>query len=1824
MYKATPSTCWSPARISSEALPAAGQEGELLPSSSKQNKQEQTSRHQHLTDATEHINGGAATPAGRLPSKPVHFLPQAYYPQQPEAQHVMIESCLNVNLLKERVELELSLKREGLRFFLTLIFGFLFAYTHLLAFAPAKQYETSWLVTEKLGLASKDKLASTREAYNVLMDTARAARVFYPLSSFYMENGLAKTLIEGRQKFLNGQKLLPLDNHPVLPMEWSIYFRLRLEDWKNTMPKRQQLISEHTRSGGQDLTCWGLYAKGLYQYILVYGDHNLEGGAVELDFEFDRETARTDPLGLSLVALSVNATHATVMLEDAGENGSLEGVKSSVILPGVATRRLPAGTQPTDCQSGSYYIGDEGLELASMEFQPFLLTQSTFHDVQDVGQPLSQLVIGTARPPSMPSDEENSYQTEAHRTTHDLVSSGVEAIEGLVRLSGAISVEGADAAYSMATDDDEVGLLYSSSSSGLDPDGSVLISPHDPPLSNTTGNVATPSTTILGEGVVAELPSWAAELIIPTSLASNLTSAFSDLSARGQMSFTLEWWASADDLSSPAPMVEVTRESISFADAATGLPRLTVEYVHGGDLPVSGGWIVRFNHAPACLDTPPGVDTALCMQSPAFWCQAADSGTHDGLWRHFGLRFSGVNDTSHSNVTTDGDDETPIQRLDLFQDGTSICGVSFPTHAGLVPHGVDASPHVNVDFRNRGANGENQTNGYNKGVGVGAISVKNLRLHSHALSDSQVLAMASQPHLQECLPLHLMTDNPDYASSFGQTCADLAEQHSPAAGSSADPDGGCALYSAIRNCPVSCRDFKRPLCFDGTLPSPLPGQSPFGNVTKSFLYEPVAHRHQFPGYGDDAYWAAVAQRGTAQWTREYDQRKDWIKLFNMVENMRYGTVLTANDLKGRTSLDPIWRVPASSGGGLRCPGEELGVGVFSHICSSEKTHQGIMDDLVAQGRSGDDVNIAVNFKSGAMAAGSSFSMFMWARRRAMDDIHIVGIDDENNLCFDLNSSHAVMARNGMLADGPVSDVEEALRSGIVPIELDRPETLADTTASAKLEGEWTFFALSVDAETEEVTFGRNDHFTKRELQGLKAGRWGCNGLKFIISVGGDLSISPISVRATPMTASGMQQLHLATLPVFRHVVAPRHSRRDRLTPLQRHRVSFTSAVVGVAPILLLHEREAAGDALASTVDESDTWQECQNVVASQVSSQLIRNRELACSSVYECALNQAVLPSECAENKGRSAGETRDNAFFGHIPQEYKGRTVYPEFAWALDNEILVRDGQVLYPSEDYVDYKTTSVRVLSCLYNYKTHVAAILEADYDLRGLEVIKTVSVKQVKLLTAAEYDVWEGLMIGTVLLVVIVLVLAIPAAIEEGRSVWKALHRKRDAVAMRMSSTFGSSRLWSMSKFRVSNPMKYTADTTQPDILDVAFFSGILLLLVTELGTKRETLDMVADAFGDLAEKEWGSSELTFTEEMDTFLTKVQRAESRMDSENIVKIMGFVILLMVGVRLVVFMKVHPRVATITRTFETVSTELLNFCFSFGIIFVFMALTAHLRFGSSMEAFSTFRKALLTQFMVLLTVDLPDFGTDVFMTIYVAGYVVLCALSLLNFFLAIVVNGYTKVSEDVLENKVVNSIGKDILLVFRDLWIWPSKRWLDKTETLNILARAFPRIFENGYAQADTYKEQLISREEFIDVFTTNSIAGQAVQQQRSRRKSNSSNRLVAWVSRGWKMLFTTTTNTGGDSEEVARIAGEMFDHYMRQFNRTVLVASRMSFDVSAAGKRAMNAEALHNDFAMAVSQTSKSAPSRSELIGARSNNSDDGACSHTSLEILSQLR
>jgi hypothetical protein len=228
---------------------------------------------------------------------------------------------------------------------------------------------------------------------------------------------------------------------------------------------------------------------------------------------------------------------------------------------------------------------------------PFIAFPAQFRDVQEVGQPLSQLVIGTARPPSVPPDEQNSYQTEAHRTTQDLVRSGDDTLESIVRLSGAIAMEGSEAANSLADgdedhiDDEDVPEFF----------GTIPFAPPEgstPPIPI----IGTKETHVVLGGRVNN----GGDAMTPassSSLASNLTTAFADLSESGVFNFTLMWWAAAS--LSPPTEAEETRESISFSDTANnGTPRLTVQPIHAPPFPSLGimmNYITPFDGRPVHL-----------------------------------------------------------------------------------------------------------------------------------------------------------------------------------------------------------------------------------------------------------------------------------------------------------------------------------------------------------------------------------------------------------------------------------------------------------------------------------------------------------------------------------------------------------------------------------------------------------------------------------------------------------------------------------------------------------------------------------------------------------------------------------------------------------------------------------------------------------------------------------------------------------------------------------------------------------------------------------------------------------------------------------------------------------------------------------------------------------------------------------------------------------------------------------------------------------------------------------------------------------------------
>uniref|UniRef100_A0A7S1T3L9 Polycystin cation channel PKD1/PKD2 domain-containing protein n=4 Tax=Tetraselmis chuii TaxID=63592 RepID=A0A7S1T3L9_9CHLO len=167
----------------------------------------------------------------------------------------------------------------------------------------------------------------------------------------------------------------------------------------------------------------------------------------------------------------------------------------------------------------------------------------------------------------------------------------------------------------------------------------------------------------------------------------------------------------------------------------------------------------------------------------------------------------------------------------------------------------------------------------------------------------------------------------------------------------------------------------------------------------------------------------------------------------------------------------------------------------------------------------------------------------------------------------------------------------------------------------------------------------------------------------------------------------------------------------------------------------------------------------------------------------------------------------------------------------------------------------------------------------------------------------------------------------------------------------------------------------------------------------------------------------------------------------------------------VRMIVFMRIHPSISSITETFISVGSELSNFLFSFGLIFAFLAFIAHVRFGNMYDEFSTYEQSLITQFSLLIGDSSPDYTEDTLMCIFIIAYVFVCTLSLLNFLLAIVVNGYTQVTERVLENKVAGNFLYDLLGVPVDVIAWLQHRgWPSKLSLLIALQARYPYVFED----------------------------------------------------------------------------------------------------------------------------------------------------------------
>mmetsp|Transcript_45757 Transcript_45757/g.106243 ORF Transcript_45757/g.106243 Transcript_45757/m.106243 type:complete len:869 (+) Transcript_45757:79-2685(+) len=210
-------------------------------------------------------------------------------------------------------------------------------------------------------------------------------------------------------------------------------------------------------------------------------------------------------------------------------------------------------------------------------------------------------------------------------------------------------------------------------------------------------------------------------------------------------------------------------------------------------------------------------------------------------------------------------------------------------------------------------------------------------------------------------------------------------------------------------------------------------------------------------------------------------------------------------------------------------------------------------------------------------------------------------------------------------------------------------------------------------------------------------------------------------------------------------------------------------------------------------------------------------------------------------------------------------------------------------------------------------------------------------------------------------------------------------------------------------------------------------------------------------------QFGSNVWEILEKLDNNLGEVssvdvadELAEYIWQSET-VTVVNFVLILWSIMQLINYLSVHPRLGLLWNTIAKVMDELLHFSLVFALFLFMLCMLGTLSFGSHLEDFSSLSKTLATgifwalgQFEQGNESNLPTWNLRALYWVWVITYLVVMFLFLLNFLLAIVVEGYgaaIKVYQDMVceENFLEDFWNLIWFQVHFRLFRWPSRTTL-----------------------------------------------------------------------------------------------------------------------------------------------------------------------------------
>jgi len=182
-----------------------------------------------------------------------------------------------------------------------------------------------------------------------------------------------------------------------------------------------------------------------------------------------------------------------------------------------------------------------------------------------------------------------------------------------------------------------------------------------------------------------------------------------------------------------------------------------------------------------------------------------------------------------------------------------------------------------------------------------------------------------------------------------------------------------------------------------------------------------------------------------------------------------------------------------------------------------------------------------------------------------------------------------------------------------------------------------------------------------------------------------------------------------------------------------------------------------------------------------------------------------------------------------------------------------------------------------------------------------------------------------------------------------------------------------------------------------------------------------------------------------------------------------------------QLVFLCNAHPKMAVLTATIHRAMDHIGHFLALFGILYVVLALLGHWMLGPYIASFGTIGTTLASQVQMMFGefikadgVDTLDGSMAAIYWIFASTFMLLVIWTLMNFFLAIIVDSFVEVKEANAKNIAARGFVTDVFSVVYGMIVSTMKRWPPRSVVLDFCHKHMENLGDDG----KTFMTELIS--------------------------------------------------------------------------------------------------------------------------------------------------